>query len=71
MSRLDNLLAERCPDGAEFCTLGNEISSLRTGLNPLYSFAATLTPNPAPDPQGVEPPGSGTTSTQLIYVSMA
>ncbi|MDA8413690.1 MAG: restriction endonuclease subunit S [Desulfobacteraceae bacterium] len=45
MSRIDELIAELCPDGVEFKELGEVITSLRTGLNPRQNF--TLNPSGA------------------------
>ena len=38
MSRLQELIAELCPDGVEYKTLGQCLLSLRTGLNPRKNF---------------------------------
>ena len=38
MSRLDELIAELCPDGVEYRTLGEVLVSLKTGLNPRQNF---------------------------------
>lgn len=38
MSRIDELIAEFCPDGIEFRPIDDVISSLRTGLNPRQNF---------------------------------
>lgn len=38
MSRIDDLIAEHCPNGVEFKELGEVIVSLRTGLNPRQNF---------------------------------
>lgn len=38
MSRIDELLAELCPEGVRFRRLEDVITSLRTGLNPRQNF---------------------------------
>jgi type I restriction enzyme S subunit len=38
MSRIDDLIAEHCPDGVAFKPLGEVITALRAGLNPRENF---------------------------------
>lgn len=38
MSRIDELIAEHCPNGVEFKALDDIITHLRTGLNPRQNF---------------------------------
>ena len=38
MSRIDDLIAQHCPNGVEYKNLGDVILALRTGLNPRKNF---------------------------------